>query len=101
MIRMRILQRFDAGNEAEFMRLEREFQELELTHKGFPKGRRFCPISSALPSNTLIWECDLPDLNAAHAVLKFFAGNADHEALAVQQRPFIKDVRIEFLESLF
>lgn len=100
MIRMRILQRFDAGNEAEFMRLEREFEKLELTHKDFPKGRRFCPISSALPSNTLIWECDFPNLDAAHAVLKFFAGNPDHEALAVQQRPFIKDVRIEFLESL-
>ena len=86
MIRMRILQSFDAGKEAEFMKLEREFEKLELTHKDFPKGRRFCPISSALPSNTLIWECDFPNLDAAHAVLKFFAGNPDHEALAVQQR---------------
>ena len=101
MIRMRILQTFDAGKEAEFMKLEREFQELELKHKDFPRGRRFYPVSSALPSNTLIWECDFPTLDEAHAALKFFAGNADHEALAVQQRPFIRDVHIEFLESLF
>jgi hypothetical protein len=101
MIRMRILQTFDAGKEAEFMKLEQEFEKLELMHKDFPRGRRFCPISSALPSNTLIWECDFPNLDAGHAALKFFAGNPHHEALAVQQRPFIRDVRIEFLESLF
>ncbi len=100
MIRMRILQTFDAGKEAEFMQLERQFQKLEQSRREFPKGSRFCPISSAMPSNTLIWECDFETLDAAYDVLRFFAQDPDHEALAVQQRPLIKDVRIEFLVSL-
>jgi hypothetical protein len=97
---MRILQQFDPAHEKEFMALERKFAELESARADYPKGRRLQPLASPDPRNTLIWECDFPDLESARAVLCFFAGDAAHEELAARQKRYFKQVRIEFLDML-
>jgi hypothetical protein len=99
-VTMRILQQFDATNESAFMELEKEFAELERSRKDFPKGRRFQPIASAEPCNTLIWQCEFPSIEAANATLAFFNGDASHEKLLEKQLPFFRQVKIEFLKNL-
>jgi hypothetical protein len=100
-VKMRIIQVFDPGHEAEFMALEQKFAQLEADHPAFPRGTRYQPISSTLPTHTLIWEGIFDSVDAGRAALAFFDGNDDHEALAVEQRPFFRDIKVEFLELLF
>jgi hypothetical protein len=99
-IRMRIVQRFAAGREREFMALERQFAALEAARPDYPKGRRLQPIAAADPSNTLVWEADFPDLDAARCALDFFAGDVAHERLLEQQREFFAELRTEFYQVL-
>ena len=97
---MRIMQQFDAVHEGEFLELERKFAELERRRPDYPKGRRLQPISAAEPCNTLIWECEFPDLNTARAALDFFHGDDKHEALFEKQVVYFKQVKIEFYQKL-
>lgn len=99
-VKMRILQRFDVRHEKEFMDLEKKFAELEAQRPDYPKGRRLQPISAHEPCNTLIWECDFPDIESARKVLDFFSGDSSHEKLLEQQIPFFERVRIEFYKNL-
>jgi len=99
-VTMRIIQRFDPQYEREFMELEREFARLEAGRPDYPKGRRMQPISAREPCNTLIWEAEFSDLEAARGALDFFEGEAAHEALFAKQVPYFKDVRVEFHENL-
>lgn len=99
-ITMRILQRFDARHEKDFMDLEKRFAELEAARPDYPKGRRLQPLAATEPCNTLVWECEFPDLESAHKVLDFFAGDAAHEALLEKQIQFFEQVRIEFYRNL-
>jgi len=99
-VTMRIIQRFDPRYEREFMELEREFARLEAERPDYPKGRRMQPISGSEPCNTLIWEAEFPDLEAARGALDFFEGEAAHEALFVKQVPYFRDVRVEFHRNL-
>lgn len=97
---MRIMQQFDPAHEREFMDLEKKFAQLEAARPDYPRGKRMKPISADQPCNTLVWQCEFPTLDAAHAALSLFAGDAAHEALFVKQTPFIKQVKIEFYENL-
>ncbi len=97
---MRIIQQFDPAREDEFMALERKFSELEKRRTDFPKGRRMQPVSSAEPVNTLIWQCDFPDIESAFMALNFFDGDAEHEKLYRQQVELMKSIRIEFCKTL-
>jgi len=97
---MRIVQRYDIGRESEWMALERRFAALERERPDYPKGRRLQPIAASEPTNTLVWEGEFPTLDAAHAALDFFAGDAAHEALIEKARPLFEHVRIEFLKVL-
>jgi hypothetical protein len=97
---MRIIQQFDVRHEAEFMALERQFAQLERARADYPQGRRLQPISSSEPVHTLIWEGEFPDLEAARRALDFFAGDAEHEELLAQQKPFFQQVRVEFFKHL-
>lgn len=99
-ITMRIVQRFQAGREHDFMRLEREFAQLEGSRPGWPRGRRLQPISALEPCNTLIWESDFPDLQSAQAALELFSGDNAHESLAAEQSPLFEQVRVEFYRNL-
>jgi len=99
-ITMRIIQRFDPTREKEFMELEKKFHQLEAARPDYPNGRRMQPIAAAEPCNTLIWQCEFPDIQSAHKVLDFFSGDEAHEALFEKQLPFFKDVKIEFYNNL-
>ena len=97
---MRIVQRFEAKNEKSFMGLEKQFAQLERDRPDYPKGRRMQPISGIEPCNTLVWECEFPDIASARNALGFFEGDAAHEALLDKQLPYFEQVRIEFYEKL-
>jgi hypothetical protein len=99
-VTMRVIQRFSFGYEKEFMALEKKFAELEAVRADFPKGKRMQPISGGEAQNTLIWECEFPDLGSAQKTLDFFATDAEHDALFIQQQPFFESVRIEFFRNL-
>jgi len=99
-VTMRIIQRFDASREREFMELEKQFARLELSRPDYPKGRRLQPIAAAEACNSLVWEAEFPDLEAARRTLDFFAGDAAHEALLERQAPMFQEVRIEFYRNL-
>ncbi len=97
---MRIIQNYDATKEGAFLALERKFAELEAQRADYPKGTRLQPIAAAEPCNTLVWECEFPDIQSAHDALDFFHGDAAHEKLLSQQLPYFRDVRIEFYQKL-
>jgi hypothetical protein len=97
---MRIIQQYDPAHESEFMTLEKKFAALEKGRSDFPKGRRLQPVSGGEPTNTLIWQCDFPDIDAAYKALDFFSGDEKHEELFRQQVVFMKQVKIEFYKSL-
>jgi len=97
---MRIIQQFDPAREDEFMALERKFDELEKERTDFPKGKRMQPVSSAEPVNTLIWQCEFPDIETAFISLNFFEGDEAHDELYRQQVELMKSIRIEFYKTL-
>lgn len=97
---MRIIQQFDPAREDEFMALEGKFEELERKRPDFPKGTRMQPVSSAEPVNTLIWQCEFPDIETAFMALNFFNGDQEHEKLYRQQVELMKSIRIEFFKTL-
>jgi len=99
-ITMRIMQQFDATKEKEFMELEKKFAELETARPDYPKGKRMQPISANEPCNTLIWQCEFPNIESAYNTLDFFGGDKSHENLLAQQLPFFKRVKIEFYKNL-
>ncbi len=97
---MRIIQQFDPAREGEFMTLESKFDELERKRPDFPRGKRMQPVSAAEPVNTLIWQCEFPDIETAFMALNFFSGNEEHEKLYKQQVELMKSIKIEFYKSL-
>jgi hypothetical protein len=99
-VTMRIVQRFDAGREREFMQLEQRFAALEASRPDYPKGKRLQPLAGIEPCNTLIWEAEFADLEAARRALDFFAGDSAHEELLRQQAPLFQQVRVEFYRNL-
>jgi hypothetical protein len=99
-VTMRIIQQFDATKEKEFMDFEKKFADLEKARPDYPKGKRMQPIAGSEPSNTLIWQCEFPNIETAYKTLDFFNGDSSHEKLLVGQLPFFKQVKIEFYKNL-
>lgn len=82
------------------MQLERQFLELERTVPEFPKGRRYQPVSGREPSNTLVWECEFPTMEALLAALRFLEADPRHEKLFVKQSRYFLDAYTEIYRSL-
>jgi hypothetical protein len=82
------------------MELERRFAALEKGRSDFPGGRRLQPIAAREPCHTLVWEGEFANLEAAHAALDLFEGDAAHEELAREQRPYFQEIRVEFYKVL-
>ncbi len=99
-ITMRIVQQFDATKEKEFMEWEKKFAALEAARPDYPRGKRMQPISGIEACNTLIWQCEFPDIAAAYNTLDFFSGDKAHEKLLAGQLPFFRGVHIEFYRNL-
>jgi hypothetical protein len=96
---LRFVQRFRAADEAAFMALEAEFAALE-SRKGWPRGRRCRPWAGRDPGHTLVWECELPSLDAAGQAIARMAGDPDHERLLKRQIPFFLEAWTEVYEVL-
>lgn len=99
-VTMRIIQQFDITKENEFMDFEKKFAQLEVARPDYPKGKRMQPISGSEPCNSLIWQCEFPDMQTAYKTLDFFNGDASHEKLLEGQLPFFKQMKIEFYKNL-
>ena len=99
-ITMRVIQRFDFKQGEDFMALEKKFAEMEARREDFRKGRRIQPIAAAEARNTLIGECEFPDLASAQKALDFASGDAEHDVLFKQQQPFFEAVKMEFFRNL-
>src|SRR5687768_1614841 len=97
---MRIIQQFDPAHESDFMELEEKFHELERNRQDYPQGKRMQPISSLEPTNTLVWQYECQDLDAAYKTLTFFSGDMGHEELFRKQVIYIKQVTSEFYKTL-
>jgi len=96
---MRIIQRFQTGKKIEFMKLEKQFAELE--YQGILlKGERMTPLASREPGNTLIWQCRFRNLAEAEEALRFIENSADHTRLYEQQKQYMEDTWVEFYEVL-
>ena len=99
-VTMRLIQQFDPRHEREFLDLEQKFAELEASRPDYPKGKRMQPISAGEPCNTMIWQCEFPDLDSAYQALDFFHGDAAHEELLQYQLPYFRQVKIEFYKNV-
>lgn len=97
---LRIVQRFDPQNRAEYLRLEQQFAAMEQERSDFPRGRRSLPLTGREPTNTLIWEASFPTQAAAQSAMAQMADDARHEALFQQQVQYIKEAFVEIYEVL-
>jgi len=97
---MRIIQQYQCQHEKEFLALEKMFAQLEASRPDLPRGRRMKPLSGGPPCNSLVWQAEFPDLNAARKALDAFAQDATHEELLAKQSPFFLQVRVEFYDNL-
>ena len=96
---LRLVQRFQHGRKAEFMKLKKQFTNLE--HRGIlPRGERLVPISGREPGNTVVWQCRFESLAAVEAAMKLFETDPGHTELAKKQGPFFQDTWVELYEVL-
>jgi hypothetical protein len=98
--KLRFVQKFQENKQREFLALEQQFIALENSSPDFPKGSRYLPYAGREPSNTLIWECDFPTLQAAEAALDFLNRDPRHEVLFQQQAPYFVESFVEIYKSL-
>ena len=99
-VTMRIMQQFDPSTENEFMALEKKFANCERRRLISPGQKRLQPISASEPCNTLIWQCEFPNIQKAYRTLAFFSGDKEHEELLEKQVLLFRQVRIEFYNNL-
>ncbi|HUQ67599.1 MAG TPA: hypothetical protein VM101_15660 [Flavitalea sp.] len=87
--KLRFVQSFKLEHAKEYLILEKLFVELEKDSAGFPKGRRYIPVTGKEPSNTLIWESEFSTLKEAQDALELIISDNRHEELFQQQLPYI------------
>jgi hypothetical protein len=97
---LRFVQKFQESEQAAFLALERKFIQLEADAPEFPKGRRYLPYSGREPSNTLIWECEFPSLEAVQQALDLLERDSRHAELFEQQVPFFIESYVEIYRGL-
>jgi len=97
---LRFVQRFRAADEAAFMVLEAQFAALEELKEDWPRGRRSRPFAGRDPVHTLIWECELPSLDAVNQAATRLANDPDHERLLKRQLPYFLEAWTEIYEVL-
>jgi len=97
---LRFVQKFQEHNQAAFLELEKKFIQLEQSAGEFPKGRRYLPYAGREASNTLIWECEFPSLQAVQDALDLLARDPRHAALFQQQVQFFVESYVEIYQTL-
>lgn len=97
---LRFVQKFRESEQSAFLALERKFIQLEAKAPEFPKGRRYTPFSGRELSNTLIWECEFPSLEAVQQALDLLERDSRHAELFEQQVPFFIESYVEIYRGL-
>ena len=95
---LRFVQRIDTAHREDFLAVERQFARFEREHN-MPRGRRYLPVSGQQPTNTLIWECEFPTLEALTQQLTAIYAHPEHERLLAQQLPYMQDCYTEIYET--
>lgn len=97
---LRFVQQYRPSERQRFLELETQFQSLERSCAGLPRGRRLQPVVGSNATNTLIWEAEFPTLDAVERGLGAIESNPVHGELFRAQSPFILNVYSEILEVL-
>ena len=87
--KLRFVQQFRQEYEKEYLDIERQFAAFEANNPEAPVGKRYIACSGRDASNTLIWECDFPTLEALQKAHAFFLSDSTHEALFRTQTKYI------------
>ncbi len=96
---LRFVQKFQESNQAEFLELEKKFIHLEESAAEFPKGKRFLPYAGRESSNTLIWECEFPTMQAVQDALDLLNRDPRHTELFQQQVQFFEESYVEIYQA--
>ena len=96
---LRFVQKFHESNQAEFLELEKKFIRLEETAVEFPKGKRYLPYAGREASNTLIWECEFPTMQAVQETLELLNRDPRHADLFQQQVQFFVESYVEIYQT--
>jgi hypothetical protein len=96
---LRFVQKFQESNQAGFLELEKKFIQLEKSAEEFPKGKRYLPYAGREPSNTLIWECEFPTLQAVQDALDLLNRDPRHASLYQQQVQFFVESYVEIYQT--
>jgi hypothetical protein len=97
---LRFVQKFQERNQAAFLELEKKFIQLEGSAAEFPKGKRYLPYAGREASNTLIWECEFPSLQAVQDALDLLARDPRHTDLFQQQVQYFVESYVEIYQTL-
>jgi hypothetical protein len=100
--KLRFIQRFRAENEEAFMDMEKQFAVWEKNNPALPDGKRYRPYIGREPTNTLIWECELPTLEKVTEVVQLIESSAEHDALLDKAKDvaFYEDGYVEIYKSV-
>ena len=97
---LRFVQKFQEYNQTAFLELEEKFIQLEDSTVEFPKGKRYLPYSGREASNTLIWECEFPTMQAVQDALDLLDHDPRHLALFQEQVQFFMESYVEIYRNL-
>ncbi len=97
---LRFVQKYRPENREAFMALEAKFAAMEQSRDDMPKGTRLEPYAGREATNTLIWQCEFPTLQAAQDGLAKIETDPQHDELFAQQVPFMEDAYTEIYEVL-
>lgn len=97
--KLRFVQKFEEPGREEFLKLERQFADLEKKYPEFPKGKRYLALMGRDSTNTFIWESEYPSLEAVQNVLEFLHNDPRHEELFAQQCRYFLDSYVEVYET--
>lgn len=87
--KLRFVQEFKQESAREFLAIEKQFENFERDYPGAPKGKRYLAYAGRDASNTLIWECDFPTLEAVYKAQDFLLTDSRHEELFEEQSVYI------------
>ena len=98
--KLRFIQEFKQEYSDEYLALERQFAAFEESYPGAPVGKRYLAYAGRDASNTLIWECDFPTLEAVYKAQSFFLTDSRHEELFQEQSSYIIKTYTEIYRPL-
>jgi hypothetical protein len=96
---LRFVQKFQESNQTAFLELEKKFILLEESNAEFPKGKRYLPYAGREASNTLIWQCEFPTLQAVQDAIDFLNRDPRHAELFKKQVQLFVESYVEIYQT--